>query len=435
MSTFSGIEIINTVDAIMEEKVERNRALAQTYLALLLLELKKQRSRPLNRRDADAHSKTKTNDLVESLQQAVSKISEPRQKLNEWLKDDDVRSIAYKDYAEQRKKHRHEVELLRSCWGERAALVLSMVPFLIYYQRPNLHVRLLTSILKLDVCGNVGASGPSAKRRRTNSESTHPYDSTSEELDQSDGQEQQSTTILHYDKENEHANSPHHDTQEFASSGRPRRSLDMSDRTATGSTEREATQGQAGSAVDSGDTSKTSETIAHVSQGPCQLCGHQVSSFVPLPNLCSVDGQSFLDTDATKHQDPKTKLHEAVIAPVWTEMSPLIPYSHTEIEGTSDVFLTYKWNTWTALSCHNEIIAVFEDYNVLSVRTDDFPFQPLMDIIRQSDHWKKPPSIHGDGPSLRMDIKKDTRDLDCYFHCYIPNTYFPPTWPSVIAHI
>jgi hypothetical protein len=52
-----------------------------------------------------------------------------------------------------------------------------------------------------------------------------------------------------------------------------------------------ATQGQAGSAVGSGDTGNSLGPTAHVSQGPCQLCGHQPSSNLPPSDFCSIDGQ------------------------------------------------------------------------------------------------------------------------------------------------
>jgi hypothetical protein len=206
MITLSGTITIKTLDAILAEGVNEDQGIARAQLMLLLLDIKRKGpGREMSVANKDKYSQEKTNILVKSLGDSISKMTGLTEKLDEWLKIDDVRSLASEDIKKLVKQHRHDVKLFWKGWGVIPALVLSNVPSLKYYKHRKLRIQLLTCILELIVGGNARASGPSAKRRRTDSEPAL------------DGQEQEPPAVLHHSQDDKYATSPHGDTPGLAS--------------------------------------------------------------------------------------------------------------------------------------------------------------------------------------------------------------------------
>jgi hypothetical protein len=159
--------------------------------------------------------------------------------------------------------------------------------------------------------------------------------------------------------------------------------------------------------------------------------GYSASSSNPY----QIAGQSttVLNENSTNHQNQQIQWYAHVMAPAWTMMVPLIPCDHTEIQGTSDVVLTYKWDAWVALSYINEKIGESVEHDLFKVTLNLFPFETLLDVIYQSYHWQANTKTPLGDTCLRLDIQKNAQNTDCKFRCVIPKIYLPPGFPKIVS--
>jgi hypothetical protein len=175
----------DTPDAVIICEVARFR------LMRVLASLKEANwRRAMTDRDQIAYSPERIKALVKPIECLVLTYENPKQQLTEWLCDEGTMEPQDADNVKNRQNHREDVELFRDAWTVHAALVLARIPSLEYYKRPDVRLRLLTSVLGLEVCkqkeGNhgkrslEGATYPPQKRHDL--ELKHPIESIPQQL-------------------------------------------------------------------------------------------------------------------------------------------------------------------------------------------------------------------------------------------------------------
>ncbi|KAF2844170.1 hypothetical protein T440DRAFT_512342 [Plenodomus tracheiphilus IPT5] len=165
-----------------DERAVNKQAAAQHRLMRRMVDLIEQKwGRHMNLKDEKRFSQQSIKSLVETIERTL-RVNDAENQLTEWFTADDA-SAANDEGGEKIKRNNRslDVELLRDGWNAPLALMLAQVQSLDYYKRPDVRVRLLTSILNsnLPTKGSSGVPDQEVEDSGTTNERARSQSSTS----------------------------------------------------------------------------------------------------------------------------------------------------------------------------------------------------------------------------------------------------------------